>query len=71
MTTDRDLICEAVRLSGLGSGKFATRIMGRNPRTTRQWRDDNAVPENARDWLVTWNALPPRMRAMVVRILAA
>ncbi len=70
--TDRELINAAIAASGLGAGKFARYLMGRNERAGRYWQTgENALPEQAREWLERFMALSPRARATVVRILAA
>lgn len=70
--TDPKLITTAIDLSGLSARRFATRLMSRDERTIRRWRDaDIAIPQEAKDWLRRWLALSDSARATVVGILDA
>lgn len=69
--TDRELLTEALALTGLSARKVATLFLARDERTMRRWEaGDTPVPAVvvARlRWLV---ALPSSRRALLVRLLA-
>jgi len=53
--TDQQLIAAAIACSGLTSTQFAERVLARDPRTVRRWRDGSSpIPPIARQWLLRY-----------------
>lgn len=63
------VVLAALGASGLTTRRFAS-LTGRDERSVRRWLAGGTIPPEARDWLVRFLTLSPRVRAAVVRALS-